>query len=135
MQYMLLIYDDPAVWAELSEEEQGRILGEYWAFDEEVKAARAHVTGAALHPTETARSVRLRGGETLVTDGPFAETTETLGGYYLIDVASQAEALAWAARIPSVTLGTIEVRPVIEWNEEGTAALPLEIAVAEGAGA
>ena len=128
MQYALLIYDDEAAWAQLSEEEQGRILGEYWALDEALKEAGVHRGGEALHPTATAKSVRERGA--LVTDGPFAETKEVLGGFYLIEVASEAEALAWAGRIPA--LGTVEVRPVIEWNEDGTAALPLDAAVTAG---
>jgi hypothetical protein len=131
VQYALLIYDDQAAWAQLSEEEQGRILGEYWALDEALKEAGAHRGGEALHPTATAKSVRARGA--LVTDGPFAETKEVLGGFYLIEVASEAEALEWAARIPA--LGTVEVRPVIEWNEDGTAALPLEAAVTAGGAA
>ena len=131
MQYALLIYDDEAAWAQLSEEEQGRILGEYWALDAALKEAGVHRGGEALHPIATAKSVRGRGA--LVTDGPFAETKEALGGFYLIEVASEAEALDWAGRIPA--LGTVEVRPVIEWNEDGTAALPLDAAVTTGGAA
>jgi hypothetical protein len=135
VQYALLIYDDETVWARLSEEEQNRILGEYWALDEALKAASAHLSGEALHATATAKSVRKRDGETIVTDGPFAETKETLGGFYLIDVDSEAEALEWAARIPSAPLGTIEVRAVIVWNEDGTAVPLPEEALASGGGA
>jgi hypothetical protein len=131
--YALLIYDDEAEWARLSEEEQSRILGEYWALDEAVKAAGVHRGGEALHPVATARSVRKAGGETVVTDGPFAETKEALGGFYLLEVDSEAGALAWAARIPA--LGTVEVRPVIQWSADGTHALPLETAATEGAAA
>jgi hypothetical protein len=136
LQYALLIYDDGAAWAELSEEEQNRILGEYWALDEALKQAGAHAGGEALHPVATARSVRVRNGETLVTDGPFAETKEALGGFYLIDVDSEAEALEWAARIPSAPLGTIEVRPVMVWNEDGTPVpLPDETMASRGGAA
>jgi hypothetical protein len=130
VQYALLIYDDQGAWNQLSEEEQGRILGEYWALDEALKEAGAHRAGEALHPTATAKSVRKDDGDTIVTDGPFAETKEVLGGFYLIEVATEAEALAWAARIPA--LGTVEVRPVVEWNEEGTAPLPLEAVMTGG---
>ena len=133
MHYALLIYDDEADWARLSEEEQNRILGEYWALDDELKAAGVHRGGEALHPLATAKSVRRAGDETFVTDGPFAETKEVLGGFYLIEVGSEAEALEWAARIPA--LGTVEVRPVIQWNDDGTAPVPLETAATTGGAA
>jgi hypothetical protein len=113
MQYMLLIYDDPAAWGAMSEEDTRAIMGEYFAYTEELRAAGAFVAGDALQPTTTATSVRVRGDETLTTDGPFAETKEALGGYYVIDVETLDEALEWAARIPSARIGTIEVRPVV----------------------
>jgi hypothetical protein len=120
MQYMLLIYDSEEAWAGLSQEEQGQLMSEYGTFTQAVKDAGAHVAGDALHGTSTATSIRVRDGERLVTDGPFAETKESLGGYYLIDVGTEEEAFDWAARIPSARLGTIEVRPVVVWNEDGT---------------
>jgi hypothetical protein len=135
MQYALLIYDDEAVWNALPQEELGRLLGEYGALTEAMKQSGAYLGGDALHPVATASSVRVRNGEQLVTDGPFAETKETLGGFYLIDVASHAEALEWAARIPSATLGTIEVRPVMLWNEDGTPVPLPEEATASGTAA
>ena len=112
MQYMLLIYNS-GDWQDLSPEQQQAIGGAYFAFTEELQAAGKMVAGDALQPTSTATSVRVRDGETLTTDGPFAETKEVLGGDYLIDVESLDEALAWAAKIPGAAHGTIEVRPVV----------------------
>jgi len=113
MQYMLLIYDDPSVWQTMSEEDSRAVMGEYGAYTEALRGAGAFVAGDALQPTTTATSIRVRDGETLTTDGPFAETKEVLGGYYVVDVESLDEALSWAARIPSAKFGTIEVRPVV----------------------
>ncbi len=112
-QFMLLIYDDEATWAGLSEEEQNAMMGEYFTYTEELRKAGAYVAGDALQPVSTAKSVRVRGGDREVTDGPFAETKEALGGYYLVDVESENEAIEWAAKIPSARLGTIEIRPVV----------------------
>jgi hypothetical protein len=120
-QYMLLIYDDPSAWQSLSEEEQNAVMGEYFAYTNELREAGAYVAGDALQPTTTAKSVRLRDGERLTTDGPFAETKETLGGYYLVEAASDEEALEWAAKIPAARLGTIEVRPVVVFPETADA--------------
>jgi hypothetical protein len=120
-QYMLLIYDDESVWRAMSEEERSSIIGEYFAYTEELKQAGVYVAGDALQPVSTAKSLRLREGERLTTDGPFAETKEALGGYYLVDVASDEEALDWAAKIPSARLGTIEVRPLVVFPEHAEA--------------
>ena len=114
MKYMLLIYDDERAWAKLSEEQQQAIYKEYRQFGEQIKASGQYVTGSQLHPTSAASSVRVRDGKRLVTDGPFAETREQLGGYYLVNAANLDEALALAARIPSARVGTIEVRPLVE---------------------
>jgi hypothetical protein len=116
-QYMLLIYDDPSVWQSMSEDERNAVMGEYFAYTNELREAGAYVAGDALHPTDTAKSVRVRDGERLTTDGPFAETKEALGGYYLVEAASDEEALDWAAKIPSARFGTIEVRPVVVFPE------------------
>jgi hypothetical protein len=113
MQYMLLIYGSGSSWEELTPEQQQAIGGEYFAFTEELRASGKMVAGDALQPTTTATSVRVRDGETLTTDGPFAETKEVLGGYYLIDVESLDEALEWGAKVPGAKYGTIEVRPVV----------------------
>jgi hypothetical protein len=130
VQYALLIYDDESEWAQLAEDAQRRILDEYWALDRALKDAGVHRGGEALHTVATARSVRKVKGEPIVTDGPFAETKEALGGFYLIETPTEEEALEWAARIPA--LGTVEVRPVIEWAEDGTHALPLATATTGG---
>jgi len=113
MQYMLLIYNDPNGWESMSEAEQGAIFQAYGTFTEELQASGKLVAGDALQAIDTATSVRVRDGETLTTDGPFAETKEVLGGYYLIDVETLDEALEWGAKIPGATYGTIEVRPVV----------------------
>jgi hypothetical protein len=113
VQYMLLIHDDEQLFAGMSEDERGAVMGEYRAYTEALAQSGALVSANQLQPTSSATSVRVRDGETLTTDGPFAETKEQLGGYYLIDVESLDEALEWAARIPSARLGTIEVRPVV----------------------
>jgi hypothetical protein len=111
---MLLIYDNENVWTEMPREEQGRLFGEYMQFTEAIKASGHYISGAPLQPVATATSVRVRNDKQLVTDGPFAETQEQLGGYYLVEARDLNEAIGIAARIPSVRLGTIEVRPVME---------------------
>jgi hypothetical protein len=114
MQYMLLIYEAPGSWPE---DERDAMMREYYAYTEELKEAGALVAGDALHGTDTARSVQVRGGDTLVTDGPFAETREHLGGYYLIDVESDEEAARWAAKIPAARVGTVEIRKVVVFDQ------------------
>jgi hypothetical protein len=121
MQYMLLIYDDEKVWSSLSEQERSAMMDEYWAFTDEVRKAGKYVAGDALQSVSTAKSVRVRDGDIATTDGPFAETKEQLGGYYLIEADSDEEALEWAAKIPSAKLGTIEVRPVMVFTAPATA--------------
>jgi hypothetical protein len=106
MQYLLLIHDDEST-------DNGDLMPEYIAYSEELRASGALVGANQLQPSDTATTVRVRSGETLVTDGPFAEAKEVLGGYYLIDVASLDEALEWAAKMPSARFGGIEVRPIV----------------------
>ena len=112
MKYMLLIYDSEKNWAKFSDPEIQKIMGEYLQFTGEIRASGHYQSGAPLQPTPTATSVRIRNGRTLVTDGPFAETGEQLGGYYLVEARDLDEAISIASRIPSARLGTIEVRPV-----------------------
>ena len=112
MKYMLLICDDEKAWAKLSEAERQKIYGEYGQFSEQIKASGQYVAGSQLHPTSAATSVRVRDGKRLVTDGPFAETREQLGGYMVIDVKDLEEAIAVAARVPLARTSTVEVRPV-----------------------
>ena len=108
MRYLALIYGDEAHWQALSEEDRSREMDEYMAL------SRADVTvgGNELDSTETATTVRVRGDETLVTDGPFVESKEALGGYYVFECDSIDDACAWAAKIPAARHGAIEVRPV-----------------------
>jgi len=113
MQYLLLIYDEENVWADMPEAERNAVYGEYTAYTNALRDSGALVGANQLQPISAATSVRVRGGEQLVTDGPFAETKEALGGYYLIEVETIDEALEWAAKIPSARYGTIEVRPIV----------------------
>lgn len=114
MKYMLLIYEDEKGWAKLSETERQQIFGEYMQFSKDIQGSGHYKAGAPLQPTSTATNVRVRNGKRVVTDGPFAETREQLGGYYLVEAKDLDDAIAIAARIPSARLGTIEVRPVME---------------------
>jgi hypothetical protein len=113
MQYLLLIYGDESRWDSLSDEERNSVYEEYGAFTQDLAAQGKLVNANQLQRTETATTVRVRDGEVLTTDGPFAETKETLGGYYLIEADSLDEALEWAARIPSARDGMVEVRPLV----------------------
>ncbi len=96
----------------LAKAERERIHGDYWAFTESVKQSGHFRAGEALQPVSTATTVRVRDGKTLTTDGPFAETREQLGGFYLIEAANLDDAIGIAARIPSARIGSIEVRPL-----------------------
>jgi len=121
MQYLLLIHDAESVWETMPEQERNALYGEYMAYTNELRESGALVGANQLQPTSTATTVRVRDGEQVVTDGPFAETKEQLGGYYLIEVESVDEALEWAAKIPSARYGTIEVRPVVPTRVEASA--------------
>ena len=114
---MLLIYGDENGWEALSDEERGRWMKDYQAYTEELRSAGAMVAGDALQPTSNATTVRVREGEQLVTDGPFAETKEQLGGYYLIEAGSLDEATEWAAKLPGSRHGSVEIRPVVVFPE------------------
>jgi hypothetical protein len=116
MQYMLLIYENEASFGTMSEQERGAIFGEYMKFTEDIRKSGNFQAGAPLRPTSTATTVRVRAGKRLTTDGPFAETKEQLGGYYLVEAKDLDEAIAIAARIPSARVGSIEVRPVMAMN-------------------
>lgn len=114
MKYMLMIYDDEQAWGKMTEAERGQMMGEYMQFTEAIRASGNYQAGAQLQTTGAATAVRVREGKRLVTDGPFAETREQLGGYYLIEVKDLDEAIAIASRIPSSRSGTIEVRPLVQ---------------------
>lgn len=111
MKYMLLIYSSEADW---TEEERAECMSDSTRLCEELAAKGQFVAASPLQGVDMATSVRLREGETLVTDGPFAETHEQLGGYFLVDMPNLDEAIALARRIPSAQKGTVEIRPVLE---------------------
>ena len=113
MKYLLLIYDKEQEWGALGEDAQQAIYGEYGKLREELQANGQFVGGSQLAPTSTATSVRVRDERQLVTDGPFAETHEQLGGYFLIEAKDLDEAIGIAGRVPSARMGTIEVRPLV----------------------
>jgi hypothetical protein len=114
MKYALLIYASEQDWASQSEEESQAQFQEYMAFTKDVVDRGIYQGGEALQPIATATTVRVREGETLTTDGPFAETKDQLGGFYLVDCKDLDEAIEVAARIPDVRRGSIEIRPVME---------------------
>lgn len=118
MKYMLLIYGPPdAVPAEGTPEAEAE-MGQWFAFDREVRESGAWLGGDALYPAAAATTVRVRGGERALTDGPFAETKEVLGGYYIIDVPDLDAAVEWAAKLPNVGRGSVEIRPLVEFPEQ-----------------
>jgi hypothetical protein len=119
MQYLLLIYDNEKQMAErMGGPESDAFMAEYFAYTQALKDAGAFIAGDALQGTATATSVQIRGGERMITDGPFAETKEQLGGYYLVDVENLDKAIEWGAKIPTSRYGTIEVRPLMTFDEE-----------------
>ncbi|TQV88156.1 YciI family protein [Aliikangiella coralliicola] len=118
MQFLCLIYETESLMTTRSDEENGKIFQGYMSFTENVKEAGKLVTGDALQPTNTATTVRVRNGETVITDGPFAETKEQLGGYYLLECESLDEAIELAAKIPSSEYGSIEVRPIMVFDNQ-----------------
>ena len=113
MQYMLLIYGEESKWASLTPDQLSAEMGAYMAYTQDLAKAGVLVAGDELQPVETAKTISVSNGKQKVVDGPFAETKETLGGYYLIKAESQEEALAWAAKCPGARYGRIEVRPVV----------------------
>lgn len=118
MKYALLIYDNEAAWEGRPKEEGDKLMAGYLAFSEEI-AKSGHVQGGdALLSVSTATTVRVKDGETITTDGPFAETKEQLGGFYLIEAKDLDEAVEIAARIPSAPYGSIEVRPVMDFTQQ-----------------
>jgi hypothetical protein len=116
MQYLLTIYFDESAMGAATPEQALAMTEAYEAFTAEVTEAGAYVGGNGLQSTSTATTVRVRDGEPLLTDGPFAETREQLAGYYLLECADLDEAVRWAAKIPSATHGSIEVRPIIDYE-------------------
>jgi hypothetical protein len=113
MQYMLLIYTDPSAAPDPASAEGQNSYAAWNTYTEAMREAGIHVAGEALQPTQSATTVRERNGETLTIDGPFAETKEVLGGFYILDVPDLDAALSWAQRAPNTSYGSVEVRPVM----------------------
>jgi hypothetical protein len=114
MQYLLLIYGAESAWNALSAADAAKMSGEFGKFTQGIISSGNYVGGNRLHDTDKATTVRVKDGKKVVTDGPFAETKEQLGGYYLIEAKNIDEATDIAARIPSASFGSIEVRPIFE---------------------
>jgi hypothetical protein len=129
MQYALLIYSQEPTSTPSNEEIQAEIAA-YDVFTKSIRDSGAFVAGEALHPSPTATTVRVRDGQTLTTDGPFAETKEVFGGFYLVNAADLDEAIAMASRIPTAQHGSIEVRPVVQWDDPTGSGAPTREAVA-----
>ena len=117
MRYLCLIYEDEKNWGKMPKEQSDAMMGEYFAFTEGIKKSGHYVGGEALQPTQSASTVRVRNGKVSTTDGPFAETKEQLGGYYLINAKDLNDAIQVASKIPSSRLGSIEVRPIMEFAQ------------------
>ena len=113
MKYLCLIYDEEKKLQEMSKAENDAFMGEYFQFTRDIQASGHFVAGDALQPVAAATTLRVRGGKLSTTDGPFAETKEQLGGYYLIEARDLNDAIQVASRIPSARIGSIEVRPIM----------------------
>ncbi len=121
MQFMLLIYIDPAQAPAENTPEAFEDFGRWMSYTEQLRESGVLVAGDPLEPIPTATTVRVREGETLLTDGPFAETKEHLAGYYLIDVADLDAAVQWAGQAPNAVYGSVEVRPIMVIPADATA--------------
>jgi hypothetical protein len=116
MKFMLLLWGDEGQWADMSEEEAGAEMARWEDYSAQLIAAGAMVSGEGLQPSATSKTLRIESGERVVTDGPYAETKEQLGGFYVIDVETVDDALEWASKLPSMEYGSTEVRPVIDYE-------------------
>jgi len=114
MKYLLMICNSEAEHAKIPAAERQAIYAAFGAFTQEVKDRGVYLGGNPLHPTSTSTTVRVRDNKVLTTDGPFAETKEQLGGYYLLNCANLDEAIELAAKIPSAKYGSVEIRPILE---------------------
>jgi hypothetical protein len=113
MQYMFLIYGEEQAYASLSTEQMGQVMAAFGTYTEDLVQAGILRGGSELAPVRAATTVRVRGKRPAITDGPFAETKEQLGGYYLVDCANLDEAIAWAGRCPGAEFGSVEIRPLV----------------------
>ena len=117
MEYLLTIYGDEKAMATMSQEEMGSIMAEWFKYDEELRKAVQVLSGNPLQPTATATTVRSKDGQVITSDGPFAETKEQLGGYYLIDAEDLDVAIEWAGKMPNIPGGgSVEVRPIMDMH-------------------
>lgn len=116
MRYMLMIYVDPATYENVPEEENQAEMAEYYALGPSFRERGWEVSGEALQPITAATTVRVRNGKVQTTDGPFAETKEHLGGFYLVDCENLDQAMEFALRIPDVRRGSVEIRPVVDFS-------------------
>jgi hypothetical protein len=121
MQYLLLIYHSEAEWNKMTPADLGAMHQEYLKFKQEIKDSGRYIGGNPLKPTPTATTVRVRDAKRVVTDGPFAETKEQLGGYYLVEASDLDDAISIAARIPRARRGSIEVRPIASMDQAAKA--------------
>ena len=119
MKYLLTIYGDESGYADVTPEQVGQVMAAYEAFGRAATEAGVLLGGEGLKDSSTATTVRVRDGETVTSDGPFADTREQLGGYYLLDCRDLDEAINWAAQIPGAFNGAIEVRPVMDYEATG----------------
>jgi hypothetical protein len=119
MKYMLLLIGDEDQWQSLSEDEAVEATKAYEEYSRQVIDAGVFVAGEGLQPSGTATTLRVVDGERLLTDGPFAETKEQLGGYYVLDCKDLDEVLNWAEKCPAAAVGTIEIRPVMDYEASG----------------
>lgn len=117
MRYICLIYDDENKIAAMPKAESDKFMGDYFTFTDDIRKSGQFLAGEALQPTSTATTVRVRNGKVATTDGPFAETKEQLGGFYMIEAKDLNDAIKVAAKIPSARLGTIEIRPIVEFEQ------------------
>jgi len=121
MKYLCLIYENEKNWETMPPAESEAIMNQYFSFTEEISRNGKYLAGEALQPTANATTVLFRNGKVSTTDGPFAETKEQLGGFYMIEASDLNDAIQVAARIPSARLGSIEVRPVVDFSKEAAA--------------
>ncbi len=119
MQYLCLIYENETEWDKLPPAESAKTMDEYFAYTDSIRKSGHYAGGNALQPTRTATTVRIRRGKVATTDGPFAETKEQLGGFYLLECENLDEAIEWAAKIPGAQGGSIELRPVMDYEAAG----------------
>ena len=116
MRYILLIYEAEEILSSYTPEKMGEVMAAYGSYTKELQDSGKFLGGEALLPTASATTVKVREGKTVTTDGPFAETKEQLGGYYAVEAENLDEAMEWAAKIPAALLGSVEVRPIMEFD-------------------